>query len=69
MTMVSVELFQTLRHAGLSDEAALEIAEQFTLQDLPSVRLARQLQVMKGLIAVCTVLIGILVITAFRNGL
>lgn len=65
MPLVSVELFQALRHAGLSDDAALEIAEQLTRQDLPDTRLARQLQVLKGLIAACAVLTAMLAITAY----
>jgi len=65
MALVSVELFEALCNAGLSDGAALEIAEQLTPKDSPSIRLARQLQVLKRLITACAPLTGLLVIKAF----
>ena len=61
MALVSVELFQALRHAGLSDGAALDIAEQFT-PNLSYSKLKRQLRALKALAAMSAALTLVLVI-------
>lgn len=66
MALVSIELFQALRAARLSDNAALEVAERFTPQSPPSARdVLWHLKIVKGMTFMCMGLVTVLLVTAF----
>ncbi|MDE1918959.1 MAG: hypothetical protein KGJ57_23265 [Sphingomonadales bacterium] len=65
MALVSIELFQALRTAGLSDNAALEVAERFTPQSSHVLDVLWRLKAVKGMTVVCMGLTAVLLVTAF----